>query len=207
MQLNEIKNPVNQTVEKTVADLTIDYSYDDLMVTNKNLTSLKGSPKKIIGNFKCDDNNLKTLEGGPDFVGRSFDCTRSNLVSLKGAPRHVGTSFYCTQNKITSLEGCSRHIGASLVCGWNPITNFHDVHKYIDHVGQVFNFNNTVIESHVLGLLMIEGIEEFKTYDKTLLRILTAALEQFPNEPKKRVLYAQKRLLDEHKNGQELAKL
>ncbi len=69
------------------------------------LTSLKGCPSEVGGNFRCDDNNdLTSLEGCPKKVGGDFDCSRDKLTSLKGCPSEVGGDFDCSNNKVKFTE-------------------------------------------------------------------------------------------------------
>lgn len=72
------------------------------------LISLKGSPKKVGGNFNCHGCNLKTLEGGPEYVDKTFACYDNPLISLKGAPKYVGNDFSCEMTNIKSLDGIGK---------------------------------------------------------------------------------------------------
>jgi hypothetical protein len=75
------------------------------------LTSLKGAPEKVDGDFRCDHNDLLTsLEGAPKEVGGDFDCSVTKLNSLVGAPKEVGGDFICSFNKLTSLEGAPERV-------------------------------------------------------------------------------------------------
>ena len=62
-------------------DLTKEYRYN-IDVSNEDLESLEGSPKKVIGYFWCDNNkNLESLEGAPEYIGGNFYCY--NCPNLK----------------------------------------------------------------------------------------------------------------------------
>ena len=87
----------------------------------KNLTSLKGSPKKVGGDFNCYDcNNLTSLEGAPEKVSGMFICSYcDNLTSLEGAPEKVGGNFGCNDcKKLTSLEGAPEEVGGYFNCNY-----------------------------------------------------------------------------------------
>ena len=43
--------------------------------SNSKLTSLKGAPSSVGGDFYCNDNKLTSLEGAPKSVGGNFDCS------------------------------------------------------------------------------------------------------------------------------------
>lgn len=81
---------------------------DYLIQHSKSLESLKGAPKKIGGNFDCQNCcKLITLEGGPEEVTYSYRTdTCMALKSLKGGPRYVGTIFDCSEcHSLESIEG------------------------------------------------------------------------------------------------------
>ena len=69
------------------------------------LTSLKGCPEIVDGNFYYNYNKLKTLKGCPEIVG-IFNCSYNRLESLEGCPQIINKDFYCNHNKLTSLKGC-----------------------------------------------------------------------------------------------------
>ena len=47
------------------------------------LTSLKGAPKEVGGDFWCSYNQLTSLEGAPREIGGGFDCSNNpDLHSL-----------------------------------------------------------------------------------------------------------------------------
>jgi hypothetical protein len=61
------------------------------------LTSLKGAPKRVRGNFSANDcKELKTLDTGTETVEGDFDiCYCSKLTDVKGAPKRVWGQFKC----------------------------------------------------------------------------------------------------------------
>ena len=95
-----------------------------------NLTSLKGSPKRVGRRFACNDSKLTTLEGAPNTVDDDFDCSYNDLTSLEGAPEKVGGNFICYYNQLTSLKGAPKKIGESFI-GYNNKIQFteDDVRK------------------------------------------------------------------------------
>ena len=86
---------------------------------NEYITSLKGCPKEVEGDFHCYKNELASLEYAPQKVEGSFDCSYNNLTSLEYAPEKVGGSFICSDNKLTSLKGCPKEVGGNFDCGAN----------------------------------------------------------------------------------------
>lgn len=60
-----------------------------------NLTSLKGSPTRITGNYDCSGNPITSFVGGPIFVSGDFYAgDMTNLISLEGFPKRIGNSVY-----------------------------------------------------------------------------------------------------------------
>ena len=81
---------------------------DYLIQHSNSLESLKGAPKKIGGNFDCQNCcKLTSLEGGPEEVTYSYrtdECMA--LKSLNGGPKYVGTIFDCSEcHSLESIEG------------------------------------------------------------------------------------------------------
>ena len=82
---------------------------------NLSLTSLKGSPKIVKGNFKCYLCDIISLIGGPSSVGGSFFCNINKLISLDGSPSTIGGSFFCKDNHLVTLSGIPKSINGQFV--------------------------------------------------------------------------------------------
>lgn len=139
MLLNEISSIVPAT-EKTVFSVRgklSDHYPITLNVNEYGLVSLEGCPTIVDGNFNCSTNNLKTLKGGPKRVGMDLDCSDNQLSTFEGFPESIGNYCWATQNNFTSL---------------------HNIHKHIKQVGGWIDFGNNKITSHVLGVLLIDGL-------------------------------------------------
>ena len=106
---------------------------------NSILSVMGKQPEHIDGHFSCSDKKITSLEGAPSSVGFYFNCSYNNLASLEGAPSSIGGNLSCFNNKLTSL---------------------HNIHKQIKHIGGIATFNDNPIISHVLGLLLIDGLKE-----------------------------------------------
>ena len=113
--------------------------YNESLSCNRlSLTSLEGCPKKIMGDFSCFNNLLTSLKGGPEYVDDIFTCTHNMIETLEGCPSYLGNDAYFNNNKLTSL---------------------HNVHKHIKTFkGSLISFSHNPIKSHVLGLLLIDGL-------------------------------------------------
>ena len=79
----------------------------------ENVTSLKGCPKIVKGNFDCSKSKITTLEGAPEIIGGHLYCRNcENLISLEGAPKEVGEEFSCSYcGNLKSIKGISKKIG------------------------------------------------------------------------------------------------
>ncbi len=60
--------------------------------------------------------------------------------------------------RLDSLEGAPSSIGGNLYCSINNFTSLHNIHKIIKHIGGHADFRYNPITSHVLGLLLIDGL-------------------------------------------------
>jgi hypothetical protein len=145
------------------------------------LRTLKGYVPKIVrGNFNCAGNHLSDLKDGPTEVDGWYRCSENFLTTLEGAPKKVGSIFNCYNNRLTSLEG---------------------IHKILHEVVDLKGFNQVAfyahenpIKSHVLGLLLIKGLEYVKLDNKEVEKILNLHL---PNKiGNKGLLACQSALLD-----------
>ena len=74
-------------------------------ISDNELTSLEGSPKKVTGDFIAHKNELSTLKGSPKEVGGNFIVLQNNISSLKFAPNVVNEDFICSHNPLRDLDG------------------------------------------------------------------------------------------------------
>ncbi|MFA7090968.1 MAG: hypothetical protein WC149_03850 [Arcobacteraceae bacterium] len=77
----------------------------DFDISDNELISLEGSPRKVGGNFLAFKNEISSLRGGPKEVGKSFIVLRNNITTLEYSPSIVKEDFICSHNPLTSLEG------------------------------------------------------------------------------------------------------
>lgn len=122
------------------------------------LTSLRRSPEKILGEFDCSNNRLKSLEGGPRWVGKLYNAMSNQLTSLKGAPEFVGFNFSAPYNPLTSLEGAPGEVGGDVFLSECLLSSLRDIHKHFKKINGSLYVGMNPIESHVLGILYIEGL-------------------------------------------------
>ncbi len=95
---------------------------NDVRINFNGFSELPIKFKKVTGSFHCFGNyNLTTLKGCPEYVGGDFWCYSNKLTSLEGCPKVVGDYFDCENNKIMTFEHLPFSIGGRFVCRENPI--------------------------------------------------------------------------------------
>ncbi len=159
MKVSELFEAKERTV-LSVMGKQPDHIDEDFFCNVNRLTSLEGAPSSVSGDFICSYNNLTSLKGAASTVGEDFSCTSNKLTSLEGGPTKVGGDYFCSKNKITSLEGVASSIGGDFYCTRNRLTSLHNIHKQIKHIGGHAEFQQNPIKTHVLGLLLIDGLTE-----------------------------------------------
>jgi len=87
------------------------------------------------GAFFCQNNFMTSLRGCPSHVDGNFDCGHNNLINLIGGPKYIeghGSSFMCAFNWLTTLEGCPESIDGDFICRKNPnLSSLKFIPKYI----------------------------------------------------------------------------
>lgn len=161
--------------------------------TSRNLTTLKGAPKRVDGQFRCDYSPITTLEGAPTYVGRGFWCYGTRITTLehspatvvgdfwcygalletlRGAPTSVSGDFCCNNNQLTSLEHAPTSVGKNFWCNNNQLTSLAHAPA---SVGAAFQCENNPLET-------LEGLPE---------KITSLKISYSPNLPLLRALGAQ----------------
>ena len=139
----------------------------------RSVLSVKGQqPEYIDGDFYCTTLKLTSLKGSPSIIDGRFVCSNNKLTSLEGAPSKVSDDFCCEVNKLSTLEGAPSYIGELFNCYFNNLTSLHNIHKQIKYIGGIAIFNKNPITSHVLGLLMIEGLKDIRIDNQVVQGIL-----------------------------------
>ena len=139
---------------------------------NKFIFSMKGSPKKVEGDFVCGKNYIKSLEDSNlEYVGGDFGCSSNSLINLIGGPKEVGDFYNCSDNKLISLEGAPQEVGMFMcsynylesliggpvkavyyICTTNRLKNLKGAPKYIEK-----NFDCSMNDE----LVSLEGAPEY----------------------------------------------
>lgn len=153
----------------------------NLFLTRNKLTSLKGCPRKVRGDFGVAMNPLTSLEGAPVFVGDDCVLSSTLLSGLEHAPRHIGWSLFLQDmDNLKSLKG---------------------IHKVIDHIGGTLNLSGTKLTSHILGIFKIRGLKNVGLDDQDLMKLCNKLLNDLNRDDPERktadaLLNAQEALID-----------
>ena len=143
----------------------------------RSVLSVKGKqPNTFTGEFICAGRKLTSLEGSPRVVSGIFKCYDNKLKSLVGGPVKVGSDYTCALNKLESLEGVAEIIGRNFNCHTNKLKDLKDIHKKIKFVGCFIQCENNPIKSHVVGLLLIDGLKEVLLDNKKVQDIINKHL-------------------------------
>lgn len=159
----------------------------EVRLDNMRMPRLPGPVKfgTVTGDFICSSSGLTALRGCPEHVGTSefggdFMCDYNDITSLEGGPKTCGGSYSCTGcDHLENLQHMAEKINGSVFAQSLPkVKNLQGIHKIVRHCGGVFDLTGTKLESHVLGLLMIKGLESVKMDNTQVADILNKHLKQ-----------------------------
>ncbi len=154
----------------------------DFDISDNELISLEGSPKRVRGNFLAYKNEINSLKGAPIEVGKNFVILRNNISSLEYSPMKVREDYICSHNPLKSLVGILSVEG-------NIFTNILiDSLKY-----QKFSYNS-VITYKYLGENVIDYLDkeckiltqEEQVYEKTKRNLQSAITKMLNNDTLKK---------------------
>jgi len=151
----------------------LDYE-DEIDASFESLTSLRGAPRIVTGNFWCNNNRLTSLEHCPESVEGDFWCSNNQLTSLKHCPKNVTGVFWCNDNRLTSLEHGPESVAGNFYCNDNELTNLvHAPHEIKgsfecennpmeDPIAEIIS-NNIVAKDYLIDKNSRITFEELKT--------------------------------------------
>jgi hypothetical protein len=147
----------------------------DFDCSDNKLTTLRGAPQKVDGDFWCYNNKLTTLEGAPQEISGDFNCINNQLTTLRGAPKEIKGDFNCYNNKLTTLEGAPQEISGSFSCVGNNLTTLKGAPKEIGKSFWCHN-NESLSKEEIINYLKITKIGgrihtdygEFKNQKKSI---------------------------------------
>lgn len=138
--------------------------------TSNHITSLKGGPKEVKGDFLVSDNKLTSLTDSPESLGGSYICSDNLLTSLEGVPEEINVDFIFQRNKLTSLKGAPKSVKGNFACTGNPLTSLEDAPK---EIGGEFRFGSIIVNRGEWGPRgWLKAIDNAEEEDKKLAMTL-----------------------------------
>jgi hypothetical protein len=92
----------------------------DFNVSDNDLSSLEGCPKKVQGYFSCSSNYLNTLIGGPDSVKGNYICSNNNLFNLNFIAKDFN-GLYASGNDLEYLGDLPQSINGDFFINYNVL--------------------------------------------------------------------------------------
>ncbi len=126
--LEEFSCSGNNLTDLQGAPSSVDGGFD--VSWNKKLKSLKGAPKQVLGDFKCDCCALTSLEGISDHIGFELLAYENNIKNLKGL-KYVGIGIHVSQNPLTSLKGIPKNFKGTITCSDTKIKSLEGVPRQL----------------------------------------------------------------------------
>lgn len=188
-----------------------------LDVYGTKIKSLEGAPKSV-GKLDASHCHLASLKGCPETFDE-LNLSYNDLTSLTGMPKHPQAftsgklpNVALNNTDITSLEGISEEVGVLDIELCRNLNSLSGIHKHVKKCATIWlTLSTACVQEALLGLLLIEGLQKVSDPEKPdhpALVILRSAMEKFPDDPRKRVMWAQSELIKElGEEGKRYAKL
>lgn len=151
--------------ELTELPFTIRDFTGDLTLVDCGLTSLKGFPQTINGNFNCSNNELTSLEYGPTIVFGEYNASNNKLTKIGVQLKDV-YDLVLDNNKLSNLSGTPNTIH-NLSVEKNRLTTFEGSPSYIDNF---LNVSHNRIDSFVGFPKRVDGSVSLTYNDITSLK-------------------------------------
>ena len=210
-----IANPPVRQYDKTDDKISGFKEGAPFSITNLNIETLDGAPKEatLIKIDSCK--SLKTLEHCPKLVTpANWNVSREgnvklknlpNLTSLEGIPKQVGKLELYSCPKLTSLKGVDI-ADEVIIDTCRGISTLEGIGRDYLKVAQSIRINPKAIKSHVLGLMLIEGLkhlfsELYTNKNPTWFLLAYAVIENKDIHPKERAIELQSMLIDHDLDG------
>jgi hypothetical protein len=132
------------------------YVAGDFNCYGNQLTSLKHGPAQVGGDYTCPENVLTSLKGSPTIINGNFNCFLNQLKSLSHGPIKVNGSYYAYHNELVTLEGSPDFVGGSFNVGSNEFSNLVGCPKVI---GGIFSFDETVTSLYMGKNCIVHRVE------------------------------------------------
>uniref|UniRef100_UPI0040489CD3 hypothetical protein n=1 Tax=Aliarcobacter sp. TaxID=2321116 RepID=UPI0040489CD3 len=135
----------------------------DFDISDNQLTSLEGCPKKVQGSFLAYKNELSSLKGGPKEVDGSYIVLHNNITSLDYAPSIVKDDFICSHNPLKDLKGLNIVLGYVFTGVYLPNLKCQ---KYVYKGVTTYKYASDVVTQY-LDKEYISFTDEEKAFEET----------------------------------------
>lgn len=131
---------------------------NDIQLTNQGLTELSGLPDTV-KSLDCSVNQLTSLKGCPQTIRGDFICqNQTALVSFEGSPKYIAGNCNLQENQLSSFDGLQITVMGTFDISYNRFTSLKDIHKHVLGARSICLAGNP-LGSNVLGLFLIPGLE------------------------------------------------
>ena len=129
---------------------------------NYKMTHLPVTFGTVTGNFIVSNRGLTSLKGSPQTVGGSFVCWQNPITSLEHAPLVAKEAVYTRDCLLTSLEHCPQT--SELYTQQNPLQSLNGLPDNLKFVGVTYN-----PDLGLLRLLQAQKIQIYSSdsYDRS----------------------------------------
>lgn len=143
--------------------------YDDVKLNDKlvNLLRLPLRFNEVQGTFDISDNELTSLEGCPKKVTGDFLAYKNELISLKGSPKEVGGSFIVLQNNISTLKFAPTTVKEDFICSHNPLKDLDGLNTVGGYI-----FTGVYIPNVKAQKFIYKGVATYKYPGELVMKYL-----------------------------------
>ena len=92
---------------------------------------------------------------------RTLDGTDFTFDYSQHTDQYQGT-FYFKYKGLTSFEGAPPDVEEDFDVSHNNLADLKNIHEHVKHIGGELNVENNPIKSHILGVLLIDGLQGVK---------------------------------------------
>ena len=110
--------------------------------------------------IKLQESSVSVIFGKQDHDEEYCDYSNAKLTSLEGSPKYIGKHFSISKNEIEDFAGAPEHIGGAVDFSNNKLRSLHNIHKHFKYIHEHIDLDGNPVISHVLGLLLIDGLEK-----------------------------------------------
>lgn len=81
------------------------------------------------------------------------------ISSMHGGPDKIEDQYNLGFNYLSTFDYAPSFVGGTVSLNGNSFSHLHNIHKHFKHIGQLLHCERMTIRSHVLGIMLIEGLQ------------------------------------------------